>query len=545
MVSGKSPVNPVLIHFFTYRKDTDMEKKFIVLPVNDEKPVKRCFIRDGETLLNDFTIALDFDTPRMDVYVDVTRFGCAFTLTDEEGKPVAYRTADRLPTVDEIPGGDVLRPAAHFTTTLGWINDPNGLIYVNGRYHLFYQHNPTSVNWGNMTWGHAVSEDLVHWTELGDALFPDETGTMFSGSAVCDERNVSGLGEGAILLYYTAAGGNSVQSKDVPFTQCLAYSTDNGETFTKYEKNPIISHIIGGNRDPKVQWSDELGRYTLSLYLDGAEYCIFASDNLLDWEKIADVHTPLDNECPDFYPLCIENAVDGGVKWVFSGAHDSYIIGEIKDGTFVPEQDNLPYHIGPGCSYAAQSYSGTGDRRIKIPWGQNRAPGAVFNSQMGIPTEMFLKNVDGTIRLGSLPVKEAELLECSEWNRNSFSGKCGQISLGKPVDKAALRVKMTIDPASDDFTFSCFGMEIRFSPKNNTYTHGECTAPLTYDGDMNVDMIFDTLGAEIFADNGLIYSTIGRVADRTGLIGISLDGWAKLTVDYAALSMDKNEKVYW
>jgi|GEM_PF-3397435 len=164
---------------------------------------------------------------------------------------------------------------------------------------------------------------------------------------------------------------------------------------------------------------------------------------------------------------------------------------------------------------------------------------------MGIPTEMFLKNVNGTIRLGSLPVKEAELLECSEWNRNSFSGKGGHISLGKPVDKAALRVKMTIDPSSDDFTFSCFGMEIRFSPKNNTYTHGECTAPLSYDGDMNVDMIFDTLGAEIFADNGLIYSTIGKTADRTGLIGVSLDGWAKLTVDYAALSMDRNEKVVW
>jgi sucrose-6-phosphate hydrolase SacC (GH32 family) len=258
-------------------------KKYLVLPVNDDKPVKHCFIRSGDKLLQDFTIALDFETPRVDVYVDVTRFGGAeLTLTDEAGEAVPYRTADRHPTVAEIPGGDVLRPAAHYTTTIGWINDPNGLIYVNGRYHMFYQHNPMGVNWGNMTWGHAISEDLVHWTEVGDALFPDETGTMFSGSAICDERNVAGFGAGAILLYYTAAGRNSELSKDAPFTQCLAYSTDNGETFTKYEKNPIIQHIIGGNRDPKVQWSDELGKYTLSLYLDGKDYCIFASDNLLD-----------------------------------------------------------------------------------------------------------------------------------------------------------------------------------------------------------------------------------------------------------------------
>ena len=517
-------------------------KKYIVLPVNDEKPTKHCFLCAGETLLEDFTIALDCETPRVDVYIDVTRFGDAeLTLTDEDGNVVPYRTADRHPTIEEIPGGDVLRPAAHFTTTIGWINDPNGMIYAGGRYHLFYQHNPMGVNWGNMTWGHAVSEDMVHWTEVGDALFPDETGTMFSGSAVCDERNVSGLGEGAILLFYTAAGRNSELSKNAPFTQCLAYSTDNGETFTKYEKNPIIPHIIGGNRDPKVQWSDELGKYTLSLYLDGVDYCIFQSDNLLDWEKIADVKTPLDNECTEFYPL----PINGGVKWVFSGAHDSYIIGEIKNGTFVPEQDNLPYHIGPGCSYAAQTFSGTGDRRIKMPWGQNRAPGAVFNSQMGIPVEMFLKNVDGTIRLGSLPVKETELLECAAWNCDALETKGAQISLGKPVDKAALRVKMEIDPASDDFTFSCFGMEIKFSPKNNTYTHGPCTAPLSYDGEMNVDMIFDTLGAEIFADNGLVYSTIGQVADRSGLIGIACEGYAKLKVDYTALSMDKDEKVVW
>lgn len=137
-----------------------------------------------------------------------------------------------------------------------------------------------SHDWGNMTWGHATSADLIRWTELGDALFPDEQGTMFSGSAIVDETNAAGFGTGAILLFYTAAGGHSVLSKGRRFSQCLAYSTDNGNTFTKYQKNPIIPHIIGTNRDPKVQWSEELGKYTLSLYLDDRDYAIFTSDNL-------------------------------------------------------------------------------------------------------------------------------------------------------------------------------------------------------------------------------------------------------------------------
>lgn len=499
-----------------------MSKRFLVTPVNDALPKKhyRLLSEDG-TLLYDFDASLDFENPRFDSYADITRFGdVKVTLTDDDGNAVMFRESDRFPAMDEIKDGTFLRPAVHFTSRIGWNNDPNGLILVDGKYHMFYQHNPHSVNWGNMTWGHAVSDDLVHWEELGDILFPDETGTMFSGSAYCDHDNVTGLGKDAVLLFYTAAGEHNELSKGVPFSQCLAYSNDGGFTFTKYEKNPIIPHIIGGNRDPKVEWCPEIGRYTLALYLDGNDYVLFASDNLLDWEKIADVPMPNDNECPDFYKLPVRG--EDTEKWVFSGAHDTYIVGNMDSGTFTPEQPDLFYHRGPGVSYAAQTFSGTGDRRIKIAWDRADAPGAVFNSQMGLPVEMFLQRVDGTILLGSYPVQEVELLKKDGFDITE--------------DSCATDVEIAIADDCEAFVLSCYGMEIRIDPAAGTYSHGSCTAPLTITGAKKMRVIFDSIGAEIFADGGLVYSTIGQVADRSR--GLEITEGAKATVRVTALSME-------
>ena len=503
-----------------------MSKRYLVTPVNDELPKKhyRVLTEDG-TLVYDFDASLDFENPRFDAYADITRLGDAkLILTDDDGTVIPHRESDRFPETDEIKGGSFLRPAAHFTSRIGWNNDPNGLILVNGKYHMFYQHNPHSVNWGNMTWGHAVSDDLVHWEELGDILFPDETGTMFSGSAYCDHDNVSGLGKDAVLLFYTAAGEHNELSKGVPFSQCLAYSNDGGFTFTKYEKNPIIPHIIGGNRDPKVEWCPEIGRYTLALYLDGNEYALFASDNLLDWEKITDIHMEYDNECPDFYKLPVRG-LENTEKWVFIGAHDTYHIGNMDSGTFTAEQSDLYYHRGPGVSYAAQTFSGTGDRRIKIAWDRVNAPGAVFNSQMGLPVEMFLQYLGGEIapiRLGSYPVKEVGLLA-----KDSADITDGLY---------AADIELEIEDGCEAFIFSCFGMEIRIDPENNVYSHNGAMAPLSYTGAKKMRVIFDTLGAEIFADGGLIYSTIGQVADRSR--GPEIPENAKVKVKVTALSME-------
>ena len=177
------------------------------------------------------------------------------------------------------------RPQFHFTAKKGWLNDPNGLVYFNGLYHLFFQHNPFGTEWGNMTWGHAVSKDLVRWTQLDDAIEPDKLGTIFSGSAVVDENNTSGFGtngKAPLVCIYTAAGGTNTASTGKRFTQCLAYSTD-GVTFKKYEGNPVLPHQIVNNRDPKVIWYAPDKRWVMALYLDGHKYGFFGSPDLKNW----------------------------------------------------------------------------------------------------------------------------------------------------------------------------------------------------------------------------------------------------------------------
>ena len=243
----------------------------------------------------------------------------------------------------------VLRPQLHFTAERGWINDPNGLCFYGGQYHLFYQHNPYGRLWGNMHWGHAVSPDLFHWEYKEEAMFLDMDGAMFSGCAVVDHNNVSGLKEGdetPILFFYTCAG-------EKKSTQCLAYSTDGGKTLKKYDKNPLIDEIAPGNRDPKVIYDAKRARWLMALYFVERTYAIFTSQDLLHWDLLQKFDLPGDDECPDLYPL---TADDGRTLWVYSGAHDMYFVGDFdENGLYQPIQSvgQLSYN---SQSYAAQTY---------------------------------------------------------------------------------------------------------------------------------------------------------------------------------------------
>jgi fructan beta-fructosidase len=196
--------------------------------------------------------------------------------------------------------GERLRPQFHFTSRTNWLNDPNGLVFYKGEYHLFFQHNPSGINWGNMTWGHAVSTDLLHWRQLDDALKPDRLGTIFSGSAVVDWDNTAGFQSGnekTLVAIFTSAGK--------PFTQSMAYSTDRGRSWRKYDKNPVLNHVAGENRDPKVIWHVPTKRWIMALYLDGEKYALFSSPDLKRWEKLCDLPEFGASECPDFFELQI------------------------------------------------------------------------------------------------------------------------------------------------------------------------------------------------------------------------------------------------
>lgn len=490
------------------------KNKYMVIPVNMNSKRKKIRFFNGNILVFDFDAHIDFNTPRFYSYINVERFkGQTLTLTSEPRTDIRFTFVDTIPTAGIYK--EELRPMVHYTTRIGWINDPNGLICYGGKYHMFYQHNPAGTSWGNMTWGHAVSDDLIHWHETEEALYPDEMGSMFSGSAIADSNNVTGLcreNGDAMLLYYTAAGNTSDLSSGKRSTQCLAYSVDSGKTFRKYEKNPVIPHIIGDNRDPKVIWCEELKCYLLALYLDGNEYALFRSDNLLNWKELQRIALPGDAECPDIYPLEVEDE-KWVRKWIFSGASDKYLVGEFGNGKnigFIPIQGIKPYFYGKRSSYACQSFSGTGNRRIRIAWEILHAPESVFENQMSIPCEVTLAKVRNEYRLRTLPVKEFESLRLSTETYKVQSPD----SFLRPLHRKAYDIEISAPKDSPDFDINFFGYEFHVKASENSFAYDDVVMPLSYtEKDIKVRLISDVLGCEIFLDNGLIYSVAPSLAD--------------------------------
>ncbi len=489
-----------------------IKNKYIVLPVNMNAKRKKICFYEGENLVWDFDACLDFISPRFYTYLNVSHLrGKTLTVKSSPDIDMSFTFVDIIPSVRYYK--EEYRPLSHFSPKIGWMNDPNGLVYADGVYHMFWQHNPTDTRWGNMTWGHTVSSDLIHWSECDSALQPDEMGTMFSGSAIVDKNNITGLKNGKndpILLYYTAAGDNSAISAGKKFAQCMAYSTDGGKTFEKYENNPIIEHIVGGNRDPKIIWCDELGCYVLALYLDGDVYALFTTNDFINFTELQRISLKGDDECPDFYPLTVENE-ESSRKWVLSGASDMYLVGEIKNGKFEAVQESKAYFYGHRTSYAAQTFSDMPNgRRVKMAWQIVHAPESPFENQMSIPTEVSLAKLGGMYRLRTLPVHEFESLRT---NSESYTVNADG-TFCRPLHRKAYDIEISAERDCPDFAVRFFGYEIRIRTSNNTVSYNDVEMPLSYTGNgVKLRLVSDVLGVEIFADDGLVYSMMPGVAD--------------------------------
>ena len=300
---------------------------------------------------------------------------------------------DSIYQADRFAGEDSVyrepnRPQFHFTSRRGWNNDPNGLVYLDGEYHLFYQHNPFETQWENMHWGHAVSPDLLHWKELDDALFPDRLGTMFSGSAVVDRDNTAGWGRNALVAAYTAdKAGREVQ--------CIAYSNDKGRSFTKFEGNPVV----GETRDPRVFWYEPNKEWVMALYkIAGISF--FTSKDLKSWKE--ESHINGFYECPDIFALPVDGNPDKKL-WVVHGGSGTYMVGDFDGRKFTPRYGK--YRTTYGAYYAAQTYNDTPDgKRVQIGWGQIEHAGMPFNQMMLFPTELTLRTTNEGVRLFSEPI---------------------------------------------------------------------------------------------------------------------------------------------
>lgn len=476
-----------------------IEHKYLILPVNPlTKQKEVLFHRNGELVFR-LDVHLDALHPTFYAYVDVQRFeGDTLSITSVPELDFGVAQSNSINVCD-----NPLRPKIHFTTKNGWNNDPNGLIYLDGIYHLFYQYNPCAPSWANMHWGHATSTDLAHWTEQDVALFPDELGAMYSGSAILDKENRSGLGTAEnppVLLFYTAAGNQSLH-KDQPYTQCVAYSTDGCKTFQKYSGNPILPHIEAANRDPKVIWCEPIQAYVMALYLADDRYVLLSSDDLLHWTQFQMLSLPGDNECPDFFPL---TTADGEEKWILIGAHDCYLVGDIQNGQFVPTQETQILHH-PGVYYAAQTFSNLADGRvIRIGWQRINAPAGDFSQQMSVPTELTLRKENGIYRLFSLPVPELNGAFSSVGKRISLAVSpeepyTRELNDG-PVD---LTVQFPADPAL--YQIELFGLEIAVDTAANTISFEKNTAPLSISGNApQLRIVCDACSLEFFADEGRI-----------------------------------------
>jgi sucrose-6-phosphate hydrolase SacC (GH32 family) len=246
-----------------------------------------------------------------------------------------------------------------------------------------------------MWWGHAVSNDLIHWQQVEHALYPDEMGSMFSGSAVVDHE-----------LFYTAAGSHAKPVR--PFCQCLAVSVDGGKTFTKFDENPIIDWIEADNRDPKVVWHEASRRWIMALYLTDDRYCLLSSPDAKAWTRIQDIAFEGERECPDFFLLTDEA---GQERWIFTAAKGLYRVGSFDGENFTAETPIRSFDQGRN-SYAAQTWSNAPDgRRIQISWmAGGLYPEMPFNQQLSIPVELSLVGSGEDVSISRWPVKELDML---------------------------------------------------------------------------------------------------------------------------------------
>lgn len=492
-----------------------VEQRYLNLPIQNGAPVRKVtLLVDGRAVVRN-DIELANAKPDWWAPMDVSAWRGRTVRLEVDRLPEDSAALSAIEPADTIKGSEELyreplRGQFHFSPRRGWNNDPNGLVYYNGEYHLFFQHNPYGWSWGNMHWGHAVSRDLVHWEELGDKLLPDELGPMFSGSAVVDWGNTSGFGKDGqppMVLFYTAAGD--------PTVQCLAYSTD-GRHFTKYTGNPVVRQITSGNRDPKVLWHEPSRKWVMVLYvtLEGGKHTVhfFTSPNLREW-TLASVTEGMAGsnflfECPDFFEL----AVDGEAsrkKWVLFGANSEYAVGVFDGTTFTPEHRKLPGHRGRGF-YAAQTYSdipAQDGRRILIGWFQTETRGMPFNQSMTVPLELRLRATAEGPRLTFWPVKELEALRTNTHAIKGMTLKPGGANPLAGVRAELVELRAEFAPgASTEVVFQVRGATVAYNAKAQELAVNGHRAPAPLrDGKQRLAIYCDRTGLEVFASDGLTY----------------------------------------
>lgn len=485
-------------------------KKYILLPIEDSmgdskitvivdnQEVQTLFVRLAREKV-DYVVPLD-----VSMYQDK---GVALNISSIEDSALCWREIKMTDSFDITNRETDYRPLFHFSPNYGWMNDPNGMVYKEGEYHLFYQYNPYGSTWGNMHWGHAVTRDLINWEQLPVAIAPDVLGAIFSGSAVVDFNNSAGFGKDAIIAFYTSAGERQTQS--------IAYSLDNGRTFSKYSMNPVLTADIPDFRDPKVFWHEDTNRWIM-IIASGQVMDIFSSKNLKEWTFESSfgegqgVHDGV-WECPDLIKLPIEGTNKS--KWVlicninpggpFGGSATQYFVGDFDGKVFINDSPEEVKWMDYGRDhYATVTWSNAPDNRhIAIAWMSNWdyanvVPTNQFRNAMSVTRDLTLFEKEGAIYLKSTPSPELLALRSESRQLDSFD-----------VD-----MDYNIDTLLDDNQGS-FEIEVEF--ENN-------------DAEIIGFRLFNELGEEINCFYSLIDNEFSMSRSKSGKIDFS-DKFASVT----------------
>jgi len=506
-------------------REFTVSNKYLVVPIKNG--TKNCEI----VLEVDGTPVRRYGT-ELATTADSVDWYAFFTIASYKGKP-AKVTVDRateegfalIRQAGEIPGSasfytEELRPQFHFSQKVGWNNDPNGMVYLDGEWHLFFQHNPVGWKWGNMTWGHAVSNDLVHWEQLPDALFPGTMarGACFSGGATVDKKNTAGwkTGENDVLVAFLTDTGAG---------EAVAYSDDNGRSFTWYEGNPVVKHR---GRDPKVIWyaydtndkqlndvARELGgHWVMIVYDEHAEFernaAFYTSTNLKEW--IEQSHLPGYFECTELFELPVDGDASD-TRWVVFAADARYAVGSFDGRTFKPEHEGK-HQVHHGSYYASQTFDNAPDgRKIQIGWARLNMPGMPFNQAFSFPHELTLRKTGDGVRMFVRPIEEIEML-----HKTKHSAKPRELTAGSKVtldvSGQLFDIRATFELGDAKQVGLDIGGNVVAYDTAGQKLNGAAMKPMN--GRVAMQILVDRPMIEICGNNGAVFITTGR--ERKGKV---------------------------
>ena len=414
-------------------------KKYLLLPIQDNAPEgKICIVVDNQQqgVVANVRLARD----KVDYYVpfDLSAYEGKDISIDVQGMPESSLCWKKISLSDtfDTTNQEKFRPVYHHTPAYGWMNDPNGMFYKDGVYHLYFQHNPYGSTWGNLSWGHSTTTDLVNWKYEGDPVTPDAWGMIFSGSAVVDSDNTAGFGKDAVVAFYTSAKPSPWGDVQM---QSMAYSLDDGKTFVKYEHNPVVTSPKRDFRDPKVFWYAP-DKHWVMILAGGQEMDIYSSKNLKDWKYESSFGAKQGAhggvwECPDLVELPVEGTKEK--KWVlicninpggpFGGNAAQYFVGTFDGKKFVNESPTQTKWMDWGKDhYATVTFSNApGGRCIALGWMSNWQyqtvlPTLQYRGSNTIARDLTLYRQDGELLLRCAPSPEIEKARMQKVSVPSF-----------------------------------------------------------------------------------------------------------------------------